>query len=307
LRRIGVIGLGGMGTALTGSLLAAGWPVRCYDVRPEPLAAAVAQGALAADGARSLAAASDVVLTFLPGPQQVRSVALDPERGVLAGLAPGAAMLDMSTCHPDLARELGAAFDAAGRRFLDCPVSGRAPHMTVLVGGGPGVLGADQEVVESVSRVVVHCGRRGDGYAIKLLNQQVKYSWYLASAEAMLVAEALGLDADTVATAIGESSGSESGFTTAAQYFRGDAAGVARHAPASTIEKDLDLAEEMGTSAGIRSRLLGAAADFFATVGATPYRDRPYPESSALLRGLRTLPSRTAHVLATSSTPEVGP
>ncbi|MGY1815123.1 NAD(P)-dependent oxidoreductase [Blastococcus sp. SYSU D00820] len=293
MRTVGVIGLGGMGTALVEALLAAGWPVRCHDLRPEPVAAMAALGAVPAGDARSLAAGSDVVLTFLPGPQQVRTVALDPERGVLAGLAPGAAMLDMSTCEPALAEELGAAFDAAGRRFVDCPVSRKAPRMTVLVGGEAGVLGADQEVVEAVSRVVVHCGRRGAGYAVKLLNQHVKYSWYLASAEAMLVGEALGLDAGTVATAIEESSGSDSGFTTAAAWFRGDAEHVAGRAPATTIEKDLALAEAMAAAAGVRSRVLSDAADFFTTVGRTDFRGRPYPESSELLRALRRMPPRT--------------
>ena len=293
MRQVGVIGLGGMGTALVESLLDAGWPVHCYDVRPEPLGAMVERGASAAASSRELAAASDVVLTFLPGPAQVREVALHPESGVLVGLRPGAAMLDMSTCEPGTAEELGAAFDAAGRRFVDCPVSRKAPNMTVLVGGLPGVLGADEEVVAAVSRVVVHCGRRGAGYAVKLLNQQVKYSWYLASAEAMLVGEALGLDADIVATAIEESSGSDSGFSTAAKYFRGDTAGVAGHAPATTIEKDLALAELMSSSAGVRSRVLGEAVDFFVTVGGTEHRGRPYPESSALLRQLRAMPPRT--------------
>ena len=293
MRQVGVVGLGGMGIALTESLLGAGWPVRCYDIRPEPVAAMGAQGAEAATSPRELAAASDVVLTFLPGPDQVREVALDPDTGVLAGLRPGGAMLDMSTCGPDLAEVLGTAFDAVGRRFVDCPVSRKAPNMTVLVGGQPGVLGADEEVLAAVSRVVVHCGRRGAGYAVKLLNQHVKYSWYLASAEALLVGEAMGLDAETVATAIEESSGSDSGFSTAAKFFRGDAAGIATHAPASTIEKDLALAEAMASEAGVRSRLLSEAVDFFVTVGGTPYRGRPYPESSALLQALRAMPPRT--------------
>jgi 3-hydroxyisobutyrate dehydrogenase-like beta-hydroxyacid dehydrogenase len=282
-----------MGVALTESLLGAGWPVRCYDIRPEAVADMVARGATAATSPRALAEVSDVVLTFLPGPSQVRDVALDPETGVLAGLRPGGAMLDMSTCGPELAEVLGEAFDAVGRRYVDCPVSRKAPHMTVLVGGPAGVLGADEEVVAAVSRVIVHCGRRGAGYAVKLLNQQVKYSWYLASSEALLVGSALGLDAETVATAIEESSGSDSGFSTAAKFFRGDAAGIATHAPASTIEKDLALAEAMAAEAGVRSRLLSAAVDFFVTVGGTPYRGRPYPESSALLQELRAMPPRT--------------
>jgi 3-hydroxyisobutyrate dehydrogenase-like beta-hydroxyacid dehydrogenase len=292
VRQVGVIGLGGMGIALTESLLAAGWPVHCFDIRPEPVAAMVEKGARPAESARALAAASDVVLTFLPGPREVRAVALDPERGVLAGLRPGAALLDMSTCGPDLAELLGEAFDAAGRRFVDCPVSRKPPHMTVLVGGEPGVLGEDEAVVSAVSRLVVHCGRLGAGYAVKLLNQHVKYSWYLASAEALLVGEALGFDAETVAFAIEQSSGGDSGFSTAAKYFRGDEAGMRTHAPASTIEKDLALAEVMASGAGVRSRMLAEAVDFFVSVGGTEFRGRPFPESSELLRALRAMPPR---------------
>lgn len=293
MRQVGVIGLGGMGIALTESLLDAGWPVHCYDIQAPPVAAMVDRGAEAAISPRAVAEASDVVLTFLPGPDQVREVALQPDTGVLAGLRPGGAMLDMSTCGPDLAELLGEAFDAAGRRYIDCPVSRKAPHMTVLVGGPAGVLGADEEIVAAVSRVIVHCGRRGAGYAVKLLNQQVKYSWYLASAEALLVGKALGLNAEVVATAIEESSGADSGFSTAAKFFRGDATGIATHAPASTIEKDLALAEAMAADAGVRSRLLSSVVDFFVTVGGTPYRRRPYPESSALLQALRAMPPRT--------------
>ena len=293
MRRVGVIGLGGMGTALTRSLMAAGRRVACFDIRRDAVTAMVDEGAEPADSARALAARCDVVLSSLPGPRQVREVALDPDAGVLAGLRPGAAMLDMSTCGPDLAEHLGVEFEKAGRRFVDCPVSGIAPTMTILVGGRAGVLGPDEAELSAVSRVIVHCGRRGAGYAVKLLNQHVKYSWYLASAEALLVAEALGLDAETVASGIEQSSGGASGFSAAAKYFRGDAEGMRTHAPASTIEKDLALAEAMASRAGVRSRVLGEAVDFFLTVGGTPFRGRPYPESSELLRALRAMPPET--------------
>ncbi len=102
-------------------------------------------------------------------------------------LPTGAALLDMSTCNPEVAAIIGQAYDAAGRRFfVDCPpVSRKAPNMTVLVGGPSGVLGPDADVLAAVSRTLVYCGHRGAGYATKLLNQHVKYSWYLASAEAL--------------------------------------------------------------------------------------------------------------------------
>ncbi|MBV5247116.1 NAD(P)-dependent oxidoreductase, partial [Mycolicibacterium sp. PAM1] len=195
MRRVGVIGLGGMGSALAASLLATDHYVVCFDIRPDVLRPIVELGAEAAADARELAGACDVVLTFLPGPSQVLEVALGSERGVLAGLADGAALLDMSTCNPEVAAIIGQAYDAAGRRFVDCPVSRKAPNMTVLVGGPSGVLGPDADVLAAVSRTLVYCGQRGAGYATKLLNQHIKYSWYLASAEALLIAEAMGLNA----------------------------------------------------------------------------------------------------------------
>ncbi|MGH3166398.1 MAG: NAD(P)-dependent oxidoreductase, partial [Trebonia sp.] len=240
--RVGVIGLGRMGQALVTSLLAHDVPVWCHDISDAAVTPVTAAGARAAASPRELARECDLVITFLPGPAQVTAAALDPERGVLAGLAPGALMADMSTCGPETAATVGAAFRAAGRRFVDCPVSRKAPDMTVLVGGAPGVLGDAAAVLESVSRTVIYCGFPGAGYATKLLNQHVKYAWHLASAEALVLAGQLGLDPDVTASAIEQSSGGESGFSAAAKYFRGDEAGMLVHAPASTIEKDMDLA-----------------------------------------------------------------
>ena len=277
-----------MGRALARSLLAAGFRVCCHDLSPDAAAPVLAAGAVWAPDPRTVARSCDLVITFLPGPAQVADVALDAGHGVLAGLRPGALMLDMSTCGPDTAALLGTEFDRASRRFVDCPVSRKAPEMTVLVGGAPGVLGDAEPVLERVSRTIVYCGFRGAGYATKLLNQHVKYARYLASAEAMVLAQQFGLDADVTASAIERSSGGDSGFSAAAKYFTGDADGMLRHAPASTIEKDLNLAEAMAAAAGVRCPTLDVTADFFTAAGTTPFRDLPYPRSCELLADLRT-------------------
>jgi 3-hydroxyisobutyrate dehydrogenase-like beta-hydroxyacid dehydrogenase len=287
MQRIGVIGLGRMGRALATSLLAEGFGVCCYDISPDATRPVLAEGADRASNPMTVARSSDLVITFLPGPAEVADVALNATRGVLAGLRPGALMLDMSTCGPDTATLLGAAFDRAGRRFVDCPVSRKAPDMTVLVGGAPGVLGDAADVLGRVSRTVIYCGFRGAGYATKLLNQHVKYAWYLASAEALALAARFGLDPDVTASAIEQSSGGESGLSTAAKYFRDDADGMLAHAPASTIEKDMDLAEAMAAATGVRCRTLDVTADFFTAAGTTPFRDLPYPRSCELLTGPR--------------------
>jgi 3-hydroxyisobutyrate dehydrogenase-like beta-hydroxyacid dehydrogenase len=276
-----------MGQALVTSLLAEGFPVCCHDIRPGAVEPMAAVGAETAPDPEAVARSCDFVITFLPGPAEVIEVALDPGHGVLAGLKPGGLMIDMSTCGPDTATLLGAEFDRAGRRFVDCPVSRKAPDMTVLVGGAPGVLGDAADVVGCVCRTLIYCGSPGAGYATKLLNQHVKYAWYLASAEALVLAGRLGLDPDVTASAIEQSSGGESGFSTAAKYFRGDAAGMLAHAPASTIEKDMELAEAMAAAAGVRSRTLDVTADFFTAAGTTPFRDLPYPRSCEFLASLR--------------------
>ncbi len=280
---VGVVGAGPMGLALITHLVADGWTVHCHDISAPAVEAAVAAGAATAADPRELAARCGVVITFLPGPAQVRDVALDLEHGVLAGLPPGGIMLDMSTCGPDTADLLGDAFDRAGRRFADCPVSRKAPDMTVLVGGAPGVLGDAEPVLRAVSRSIVHCGRRGAGYAVKLLNQHVKYAWYLASAEALVVAREFGVDPALTATAVELCSGGDSGLTAAAKWFRGDAEGIRKHAPATTIAKDAALAAAMARAAGVRSPTLDVTAEFFGHVVETPYRDLPYPASCALL------------------------
>jgi len=276
-----------MGRALATSLLAEGFPVCCHDISPDAMKPVLAQGADFAPHPKAVAQSSDLVLSFLPGPAEVADVALNAEHGVLAGLRPDALMLDMSTCGPDTAMVLGTAFDRAGRRFVDCPVSRKAPDMTVLVGGTPGVLGDAADVLGLVSRTVIYCGSRGAGYATKLLNQHVKYAWYLASTEALMLAQRLGLDPDVTASAIEQSSGGESGLSTAAKYFRDDAVGMLAHAPASTIEKDMDLAEAMAAAAGVRCRTLDVTADFFTAVGTTPFRELPYPRSCEVLADLR--------------------
>jgi len=287
MRSVGVIGLGRMGRALATSLLAAGFEVCCHDISPGAMTPVLAAGAVGAPDPAAVARSSDLVITFLPGPAEVADVALNAAHGVLAGLPPGALMLDMSTCRPDTATSLGAAFDRAGRRFVDCPVSRKAPDMTVLAGAAPGELGEAADVLGRVSRTVVYCGFRGAGYATKLLNQHVKYAWYLASAEALVLARQFGLDPDVTAAAIEQSSGGESGFSTAAKYFRNDEEGMLAHAPASTIEKDMDLAAAMAAAVGVRCRTLDVTADFFTAVGTTAFRDRPYPHSCEVLSGLR--------------------
>ena len=92
-----------------------------------------------AETPRALAAKTDIVMTSLPGPPEVRAVALDEESGLLAGFSPGNVLFDLSTNSPTVVRELHAIFASKGVHMLDAPVSGgpagAASGVNIWVGG----------------------------------------------------------------------------------------------------------------------------------------------------------------------------
>jgi 3-hydroxyisobutyrate dehydrogenase-like beta-hydroxyacid dehydrogenase len=184
---------------------------------------------------------------------------------------------------------LNDAFGTAGRRFIDAPVSGKAPKMSILLGATPAEV--DDDIVELLSDVassIVYCGVRGGGYAAKLVNQHIKYAWYLASAEALLIAKRYGLDAQTTVDAVKACSGSTRGFDDAAAYFLNEDNAVSKHAPVSTIAKDMRLAAELASSVGVDSPSLAVVGEFFTEADGGEYANAPFPASIALLEALRT-------------------
>src|SRR6266700_5736616 len=95
--RIGFIGTGTMGAPIAGCLVAAGHALTVFDIRRAATAALAGQGAAVADSPRAAAEGAEAVFTSLPGPNEVEATVLDPDTGILAGLARGAAYIDLTT------------------------------------------------------------------------------------------------------------------------------------------------------------------------------------------------------------------
>ncbi len=285
---VGVVGLGPMGKALAGALIAAGHDLTVWDRDTERVATTAMIGASTAVNARQVGSQSDVVFTTLPDRDAVVEVALDADTGILAGLREGALMIDMTTADPDLAHLLGSSFSAAGRRFVDAPVSGKAPRMSVLIGASRAEIDDDTAaLLADIASIVIFCGALGHGYAAKLINQHVKYGWYLASAEALLIAKRYGLDPATAVEAVMASSGSDRGFRDAAAYFLNDSTEINKHAAVRTIAKDLRLAVELAHTLDVNSPTLTELNKFFDEAIDSPYAAAPFPASIALLERLR--------------------
>jgi 3-hydroxyisobutyrate dehydrogenase len=211
MARIGFLGLGNMGMPMAQNLLKAGHAVAGFDVVPASLDKLNAAGGTAAASVAQACAGAEAVITMLPAIQQVRDVYLDPQ-GVIASVAPGTLLIDSSTIDVDTARAVSAAAEARGLAMLDAPVSGgiagaHAASLTFMVGGSAAAFGRARPILEQMGKTIVHAGPAGNGQAAKICNNMILGVSMIAVSEAFLLAEKLGLEAQTLFDISSKSSG----------------------------------------------------------------------------------------------------
>jgi 3-hydroxyisobutyrate dehydrogenase-like beta-hydroxyacid dehydrogenase len=193
------IGLGVMGYPMAGHLARAGHRVRVYNRNPARAAAWAAEHAgTTAATPREAADGADFVLVCVGDDADVRAVVHGAD-GVLAGLSPGAVLVDHTTGSADLALELASATAAAGSGFLDAPVSGgqagaQNGALTVMVGGEPEVFARAEPVLDCYARSVRLMGPAGCGQLTKMVNQICIAGVLQGLAEGLHFAEQSGLD-----------------------------------------------------------------------------------------------------------------
>ena len=268
--RVGWIGLGVMGIPMCGHLLAAGYDVTLTTrtrARAEPL---LARGARWVDTPGALARASDVVVSMLGFPRDVRDVWLARE-GAIAGCRPGALLVDMTTSEPALAREIAEAAAARGAWALDAPVSGgdvgaREARLSIMVGGDEAALAAALPLLELLGRSVVRQGGPGAGQHTKLVNQILIASNMIGVCEALLYAARAGLDLERVLASVSSgAAGSWSLSNLAPRILAGD------FAPGFYVEhfiKDLGIALAESERIGLALPGLALARELYRALDA---------------------------------------
>lgn len=200
MTKIGFIGLGIMGGPMAANLLDAGFEVIGFDVVPASLDRLSTAGGKVAVSAGQAAAEADVVITMLPNHPQVEAVALG-DGGVLDSAKPGTLYIDMSSIRPATARRLAEVGAERGIRVLDAPVSGGEKGavdgvLSIMVGGSEADFTAAQPVFAPLGKTIVHVGPNGAGQTVKAANQLVVGGTYALVAEAVVLLEASGLDAE---------------------------------------------------------------------------------------------------------------
>jgi 3-hydroxyisobutyrate dehydrogenase-like beta-hydroxyacid dehydrogenase len=175
--RIGFIGLGNMGGPMALNLMKAGHALVVHDVRPEAAAAHQERGARWAKSPRLASEDVELILTCLPGPPQVETVAVG-EDGIIHGAARGAIYVDLSTSSPSLIRRIHAVFGEKGIHVLDAPVSGgvvgaQRGTLQVMVGGDEALYRQLKPVLAAMGDKVGYMGTIGSGTIAKLVHNMI--------------------------------------------------------------------------------------------------------------------------------------
>jgi 3-hydroxyisobutyrate dehydrogenase len=196
---VAFLGLGHMGGPMAANLLAAGHTVHAFDPVPALSAAAKDKGAQVFDSGAQAVSEAEVVITSLPNGDIVKAVYAE----AVPAAREGALFIDTSTISVDDARAIHTRATQRGLAQLDAPVSGGvkgaiAGTLAFMVGGEDDAVERARPVLEPLAGKIIHCGASGTGQAAKLCNNMVLAVQQIAVGEAFVLAEKLGLSAQSL-------------------------------------------------------------------------------------------------------------
>lgn len=195
--KIGWIGLGNMGNPMCKNLIKAGHDVTVWNRTKSKASDALNMGAKWADTPQAVAEASDYIFTMVSNGRILKDI-IFREHGIIKGMKSGKVMTDMSTVSPDESIEVSSAVEAAGGKFLCCPVTGSVipaakGTLGLLVSGDKALFEEVKPMLESLGRNMYWMGEKAEARAMKIaLNTMVGNTTQLL-AEAVTLAEKAGI------------------------------------------------------------------------------------------------------------------
>ncbi len=211
-RTIGFVGLGAMGLPMAQNLARAGYRVQGFDLAAGALAILEAAGGSAVASSAAAASGGQTLIVMVVNADQARAVLFDD--GALAALPAGGTVILMATCPPRAVEEIAARVEAGGRRFVDAPVSGgiagaKAASLTIMAAAPAAHFEAVRPILDRLGGKVVHVGERpGQGAVVKTVNQLLCGIHIAAAAEALALAEKVGVDTAVLLDIVGGSAAS---------------------------------------------------------------------------------------------------
>ena len=291
MSKIAFIGLGNMGGPMAINLVKAGHEVTGFDLVQASLDAAAAEGVKTVSAARDAIKDADVIVTMLPAGKHVRAVYAE-----LAPLAKkGALMIDSSTVDVESARAAHALAKESGLMSVDAPVSGgtggaKGATLTFMCGGEDAAFAAAKPILEKMGKKIVHCGGAGAGQAAKICNNMILGITMIATAEAFVLGEKLGLTHQALFDVASTSSGQSWSMTTycpvpgpvpTSPANNGYKPGFA----AALMLKDLKLAQEAASAAGATIALGSEATQLYSLFNAMGEGNADFSGIINMIRG----------------------
>jgi len=193
---IGFIGIGIMGSGMAANLVGAGHDVVVWN-RTRSKAEAV-EGASVAETPRELFERCDIIMVCVSDTPDVVDL-FEGGHGLLDAVRPGQLIVDHSTISPSETIRLGTMVAERDAAWIDAPVSGGSEGaargtLSIMIGGDAGAVERARPYLEAFGTTITHVGGLGDGQTVKLVNQILVVVNQLAVSEALVFAEAAGLD-----------------------------------------------------------------------------------------------------------------
>lgn len=268
--RVGYIGLGAMGGGMARNLLKKGVDLTVFDVRANVRESFGALGAKVASSAAELAAQVDIVITSLPGSNEVRALYLG-EDGIAGAMQPGSLAIDMSTIPPGVSREVAEQLAMRKVRMVDAPVArtkqaAEDGTLAIMVGGTDADFAEANPILRMMGTSITHVGQIGAGSIAKLVNNAVLMTNILVVSEGLSVGQQLGVDPGALAQVMTE--GSADSFALRNHVIGSVLPGVFGEGrfPLSYAIKDIDYAMEAATTVDAVTPLLTQMSEFYHSV-----------------------------------------
>lgn len=264
--RLGYVGVGLMGLPMVKRLISRGHSVTAYDIVREKTEAARAAGATAAQSPAEAATGAEVVLLNLPTTEAVEQ-AVFGERGVASALKPPQVVIDFSTVKVDKGKAFGEKLRAkTGCGWVDAPVSGGPPAsgsgtLTIMAGGEAAEIARVQPLMADIAGRFTHVGPPGAGLVAKMINQLIVGCGYAVMAEALVLAEAAGIDAARIPDCL--AGGHADGSLLQKLYPRMVKRDFAPQGYARQLLKDLEMVNELAGGMKAPVPMMGEALSLY--------------------------------------------
>ena len=277
-QRIGFLGLGIMGAAMSRNCLKRGFDVMVWNRTPGPAAALAADGAKVAATPAAAAAYGATTVVMLTGPEACEAVLFGPD-GAAASLVPGKTLVNMSTIAPAYARQAAERVRATGADYVDAPVSGsKKPAedatLVILAGGREATIAAVEPVLLAMGKKVARCGEAGMGSTMKITVNVLLGIMAAGLAETVRLGEGLGLTREALLDVVMAGPMANDLFRLKDPMFRADA--YPAQFPAKHMAKDLRFAVEAAGAAALSAPLLAVLEPLYRTLVDTGLGDADF-------------------------------